>query len=109
MLRDCQKKYYSRDTEKDGESRRCQNRTVKFRKYLLNAEYCFCLGNYCNGDGSLLGKTVSSQLGITEEMKNRDNQRNGSNLGWPTCSLQYLIIYAICLKLLLVSLPNMSD
>lgn len=105
MMRDCQKKYYSRDSVNDGGNRRCRNQTVKVRQHVLNAEYCFCLGSYCNGDGDSLNKSVNELRKTSKFTTIRNHQRNGTKIGWSLCSVQYLIfVYVVCLKLRLVSL-----
>ncbi|KAL3985079.1 putative integral membrane protein [Acanthocheilonema viteae] len=105
MMRDCQKKYYSRNSYNDEGNRRCRNRTVKIRRRILNAEYCFCLGNYCNGDGDEVERSMSEFRKISKYTKIRNNQRNGISMKWSLCNVPYLmLIYIVCWKLYLISL-----
>ncbi|EFO18064.2 hypothetical protein LOAG_10436 [Loa loa] len=110
MMRDCQKKYYSRDSGNDGGNRRCRNQTVKVRQHVLNAEYCFCSGSYCNGDGDRLDSSVNEFRKAPKYTKIRNNRWNGTSMsvpawGWSLCSVQCLmLIYVVCFKLRLSSL-----
>ncbi|CAG9534795.1 unnamed protein product [Cercopithifilaria johnstoni] len=105
MMRDCQKKYYSRDSYNDEGNRRCRNQTVLIRQRVLNAEYCFCLGSYCNGNGDPLQRSMSEFRKISKYTKIRNNQRNSTTMEWSLCSVQYLmLISVVCWKLHLISL-----
>lgn len=99
-MRDCQKKYYSRDSYSDEGNRRCRNQTVKIRQRVLNAEYCFCLGSYCNGDDDdLSARSVSELQKLSKYTKFRNKQRNGTIMKW--YNVQYLlVICVVCWKLL---------
>uniref|UniRef100_A0A1I8EYE2 Clathrin light chain n=1 Tax=Wuchereria bancrofti TaxID=6293 RepID=A0A1I8EYE2_WUCBA len=76
MMRDCQKKYYSRNSDNDVGNRRCRNQTVKVRQHMLNAEYCFCLGSYCNSDGDRIDRSVSESRKRQKHTKIRNDRRN---------------------------------
>ncbi|VDO30408.1 unnamed protein product [Onchocerca flexuosa] len=105
MMRDCQKKYFSRDSDNGGGNRKCRNQTIKIRQHLLIAEYCFCLGSYCNGDGNSLEKSVGEFRKIPKYTKIRNYQWNGTSIGWSLWSVQYLVlIYVVCLKFRLAGL-----
>lgn len=105
MMRDCQKKYYSRNSDNDIGNRRCRNQTIKVRQHMLNAEYCFCLGSYCNGDGDRIDRSVSESRKRQKYTKIGNEGRNGTNMRWSLCDVQCLIlVYVVYLELHLVSL-----
>ncbi|VDK89549.1 unnamed protein product, partial [Litomosoides sigmodontis] len=102
MLRDCQKKYYSRDSYNDEGNRRCRNRTVKIRQRVLHAEYCFCLGSYCNGDDDMLARSVSEFRKLSKYTKSGSSERSGSTTTkWSLYNdAKYLLaVCVVCWKL----------
>ncbi|VDM19603.1 unnamed protein product [Wuchereria bancrofti] len=108
MMRDCQKKYYSRNSDNDVGNRRCRNQTVKVRQHMLNAEYCFCLGSYCNSDGDRIDRSVSESRKRQKHTKIRNDRRNSTNMRWSLCNVQCLILIYLC-SMFKITFEYMSD
>ncbi|MCP9259671.1 BMA-CLIC-1 [Dirofilaria immitis] len=73
MMRDCQKKYFNRDSDNN---RTCQNQTIKIRQNLLNAEYCFCLGR---PGGAVCDKTFELSVYCSEKTPEKGSRSSSSD------------------------------
>ncbi|MFH4973392.1 hypothetical protein AB6A40_000101 [Gnathostoma spinigerum] len=49
ILRDCRNEYFTSDDGKMIKEWSCVEKQIEIRRRILNAQYCFCDSDYCNG------------------------------------------------------------